>query len=67
MTIKMTYLEIEFLSLCNEYLIHPAIAIENELIQEALKSHNIKEIKRILGYPNKKGEEQCKKEETYTK
>ena len=48
MTIKMTYLEIEFLSLCNEYLIHPAIAIENELIQEALKSHNIKEIKRIL-------------------
>ena len=48
MTIKMTYLEIEFVTLCNEYLIHPLIALENELIQEALKSYNVKEIKRIL-------------------
>ena len=45
---KMTDLEMEFLSLCGEYLIHPLIAFENELIQEAYKNKNVKEIKRLL-------------------
>ena len=48
MSIKMSYLEMEFLSLCGEYLIHPAIAFENELIQEAYKNKDIEEIKRLL-------------------
>ena len=45
---KMTDLEMEFLSLCGEYLIHPLIAFENELIQEAYKNKDVKEIKRLL-------------------
>ena len=38
----------EFAILCNEYLIHPAIALESELIQEALTCRDDKEVKRIL-------------------
>tara|TARA_A100001201_G_scaffold19028_1_gene21434 strand:- start:503 stop:661 length:159 start_codon:yes stop_codon:yes gene_type:complete len=48
MSIKMSYLEMEFLSLCGEYLIHPLIAFENELIQTAYKNKDVKEIKRLL-------------------
>ena len=48
MNIKMTYLEMEFLSLCGEYLIHPAIAFENELIKKAYAKKDIEEIKRLL-------------------
>jgi len=35
--------------------------------QREVVSEDMEEIKRILGYTNKKGEEQCKKGETYTK
>ena len=38
----------EFAILCNEYLIYPAIALESELIQEALTCRDDKEVKRIL-------------------
>jgi len=38
----------EFLALCGEYLIHPAIAFENELIQAAYKNKDVKEIKKLL-------------------
>lgn len=38
----------EFAILCNEYLIHPAMALENELIQEALICRDNEEVKRIL-------------------
>tara|TARA_R100000773_G_C4197091_1_gene100841 strand:- start:468 stop:626 length:159 start_codon:yes stop_codon:yes gene_type:complete len=48
MSIKMSYLEMQFLSLCSEYFIHPSIAFENELIQTAYKNKDIEEIKRLL-------------------
>jgi len=48
MTIKITYLEAEFYRLCYEYTIHPTMAYENELIQEAYKNKDIEEIKRLL-------------------
>jgi|13_taG_2_1085334.scaffolds.fasta_scaffold344999_2 hypothetical protein len=35
--------------------------------QKEIVGEDMEEIKRILGYTNKKGEEQCKKGETYTK
>ena len=38
----------EFAVLCNQYLIHPANALENELIQEALNCRDNEEVKRIL-------------------
>tara|TARA_S200002703_G_scaffold39904_1_gene34840 strand:+ start:316 stop:456 length:141 start_codon:yes stop_codon:yes gene_type:complete len=38
----------QFAILCNKYLIHPAIALESELIQEALTCRDDKEVKRIL-------------------
>ena len=38
----------QFAVLCNEYLIHPAIALESELIKEALTCRDDKEVKRIL-------------------
>lgn len=38
----------QFQILCNNYLIHPAIALESELIQEALTCRDDKEVKRIL-------------------
>ena len=38
----------EFAVLCNQYLIHPAVALESELIQEALTCRDNEEVKRIL-------------------
>lgn len=38
----------QFAILCNKYLIHPAIALESELIQEALTCRDNEEVKRIL-------------------
>lgn len=35
--------------------------------QKNIVEEDMEEIKRVLGYNNKKGEEQCKKEEIYTK
>jgi len=48
MSFKMSYLEMQFLSLCGEYFIDPLIAFENQLIQTAYKNKDIEKIKRLL-------------------
>jgi hypothetical protein len=40
--------ELEFIILCNENLIHPAIALENELIQEALICKDDKLVRKLI-------------------
>ena len=43
-----TMTQTEFITECNKYSVHPADALESELIQEALTCRNDKEVKRIL-------------------
>jgi hypothetical protein len=38
----------QFAALCNEYGIHPSIALENEELREALKARNDKKVIEIL-------------------
>ena len=40
--------EWEFVTLCNENLIYPAIALENENIVKALKNRNDKLVKKLI-------------------
>ena len=45
---KKTMTQNEFLWLCNQALVHPSIALENENIVKALKEKNIDKVKVIL-------------------
>jgi hypothetical protein len=38
----------EFVTLCNENLIYPAIALENENIVQALKNKNDKLVRKLI-------------------
>jgi|MGYP003120499790 hypothetical protein len=40
--------EFEFITLCNENLIYPTIALENENIIQALKSRNDELVKKLI-------------------
>ena len=40
--------ELEFVLLCNENLIHPAIALENENIVQALKNRDNKLVRKLI-------------------
>jgi len=40
--------EIEFIILCNENLIYPGIALENENIVQALKNKDDKLVKKLI-------------------
>ena len=40
--------KLEFILECNELLIDPAIALENEQVVEALKNRDDDEVKRLL-------------------
>ena len=40
--------ELEFISLCNENLIYPGIALENENIVKALKNRDDKLVRKLI-------------------
>ena len=38
----------QFTLLCNEYLIEPSIALENEAVVDAIKSNDVQTLKDVL-------------------
>jgi hypothetical protein len=39
---------LEFLALCGEYNVDPAVALENEAVVEALRQRDAAEVERVL-------------------
>lgn len=44
----------EFMALCDEHLVYPVIALENEEICEALQKRNDQQVKRLLAQEHKR-------------
>lgn len=40
--------KLEFLTLCGEYAIDPALALENDAIRQALKAHDDKKVRQLI-------------------